>query len=564
MSKAGDVIVKLVLKNEEYEKNLKKSKKSTETFGSGMSKALKAASAAWAVLTAAVVKFCSDAINMTERWGDKWAEEMAGIKGAYGAFIRQLSSGEGWDNLIANMREAKRVAKEVAASMDEIFERKTSLSYKEAEINKVISEQQLIMRDTSKSDAERAAAADLILRKEEELRDLKKDIYQQQATDQKALFMSQTQLNEEQTDFLVKNYNENRQAISEARAYNDEREKSLKRIAQLEKSMMYSRDPAMMQHYSAQIAEETAGLAALDNATNDTIKNLAELTRKYDKGNDELVKNMAEAEVAVINLDTEANNAMLRANSTLGRLNEAASKSANTSPVFKVDEDVFSALQDEADAMDDLSARLVSDFEKINGLSGAPFNKEIAEIAGIAERVAYETESAFQQIADNATAFTEKMEDIANMLVSSVENGIVRAIDELAESIGSTGAIDTGAFVKALLSPLADVAVEAGLLIMTTGEAIEALKDSFIGFFGGNAIAAGATLMAIGAAAKMGLAAIGRGQSSAAGTATTEAAASTASYGGIQDIELTVNLEGTLKGSDIVLAARRTENNWNR
>ena len=65
---------------------------------------------------------------------------MAGIKGAYATFVRQISSGEGWNNLFSNMREAYRVSKEVAAALDEIFERKTSFSYQEADTERQLEE----------------------------------------------------------------------------------------------------------------------------------------------------------------------------------------------------------------------------------------------------------------------------------------------------------------------------------------------------------------------------------------------------------------------------------------
>ena len=219
MGKIGDLWVKLGLKKDDYSKGIKEAGDEATGF-LGKLKGLKAgAVAVWTAIGTAVAKFAKDAVRMTQKWGDEWNTTMAGIKGAYASFVRQISSGEGWTNLFANMREAYRVSKEVAAALDEIFERKTSFSYQEAEAEKYIAEQQKIMRDASKSEAERAAAAQNIINKTEELGNVKKQIYQDEAAANRKLFMQQSGLNSEQTDFLVKEYNQNREVINQAREY---------------------------------------------------------------------------------------------------------------------------------------------------------------------------------------------------------------------------------------------------------------------------------------------------------------------------------------------------------
>ena len=162
----------------------------------------------------------------------------------------------------------------------------------------------------------------------------------------------------------------------------------------------------------------------------------------------------------------------------------------------------------------------------------------------------------------------EKCTQASQEIGNAVQSGIVASIDVLTEAIGSGEDIDGGAVVKALLSPLADACISAGLLIMTTGEAVEALRDSLLSGLvtgGISAIAAGATLIAVGAAAKIGLAAIGSGQT--AGSATASSAAASSSAGNTTQTiqsELTINVRGTLKGSDIVISGQRTVNSWGR
>ena len=163
----------------------------------------------------------------------------------------------------------------------------------------------------------------------------------------------------------------------------------------------------------------------------------------------------------------------------------------------------------------------------------------------------------------------EKVEDISNGFASALQNGMLDALDELAVAIG-TGEWDTGAMLKALVTPLADMAISAGVIISGLGEAIEAMKTSLTSLQGPVAIAAGAALIAAGVAAKAGLAAIARngGSGSTSGSAGNPytyaggygAAAAGAGYGG--QIELSGNV--TVKGQDIQIALDNYNNNRRR
>ena len=163
----------------------------------------------------------------------------------------------------------------------------------------------------------------------------------------------------------------------------------------------------------------------------------------------------------------------------------------------------------------------------------------------------------------------EKVEDISNGFASALQNGMLDALDELAVAIGS-GEWDTGAMLKALVTPLADMAISAGVIISGLGEAIEAMKTSLTSLQGPVAIAAGAALIAAGVAAKAGLAAIARngGSGSTSGSAGNPytyaggygAAAAGAGYGG--QIELSGNV--TVKGQDIQIALDNYNNNRRR
>ena len=316
MGKIGDLWVKLGLKKDEFSRGMKEAGNETSSFASKVTNMSKAAKLAWAAVGAAVAKFAKDAVKMTQKWGDQWNETMAGIKGAYSSFVRQISSGDGWNHLFANMREAFRVSKEVAAALDEIFERKTSFSYQEADTERQIAQLQLIARDSSKSEAERIAANKKIIELTNTLGDSKKKIYQDEAANQRRLFQLQTGLNDEQTDYLVKEYNQNREAIKQAREYL----RVKKELSSVGGQDFFTESVGPIPTPVTKQRPISPELEKLERETPQAIKDIAELTKMYDRGNDELVKGMAEAEVAVIRIDTETMHAQTRATALLGSL----------------------------------------------------------------------------------------------------------------------------------------------------------------------------------------------------------------------------------------------------
>lgn len=152
--------------------------------------------------------------------------------------------------------------------------------------------------------------------------------------------------------------------------------------------------------------------------------------------------------------------------------------------------------------------------------------------------------------------------DFAN----SVSDGIVDAIDELANGIAGLSQISLGSVVKALLTPLADAAIKAGGMILAQGVAVEAFKTSLKSLNGAAAIAAGAALIAVGTAAKVGLSALVNSTSS-----TSSSPSSNYSYSGgystvsqAQAQDITVNVVGVLKGKDIYLSSKEYQNQIKR
>lgn len=583
MSKIGDLFVRLGLKKDDFDKGLKDSRGKLDGFVKAMKTFGGAVSTVMSVAAAAIAKFAKDAIALTQKWGDQWAVTVAGIQGAYQAFVRQISSGEGWDNLFANMKEAARVARETAAALDELFERKLSFSYEEAETEREIARLQNIMRDSSKSDAERKKAAEDIIALEEKLGNLRKDIAQQEADAYRDNFRAQTHLQDEQIDFLLKEYNTNRDIINQGRRY-------------LEDKAKYERDSEKLSRSVSGAGANDAvrartALQQLEANTSQAVKDVAELIKNYDKSSDDLVAKLVNAEVAVINVDTAVARAQSRATSTLGSLNKDSGGSRGADPqaaqaaaILKRAEDsakseiqlLYEKYQTEKALLEQygidtyaLTDEYFRNLQKImeKGLDDAfkpledlePIEVEPIEINW--EEIDAEAEAGMMEI----KKLYEQGKALADGFGQAVATGFADACEELASQLMGLEEINGGAIIKALLTPLADLAVKTGEIIIAEGVAVEAAKKALETFAGVGAIAAGIALVAIGSAAKAGLAALAKGGSATTSVATSGYSGSMGS-GRVQDLqtELVITVEGRLSGSDIVLSGQRTMDNWSR
>ena len=260
----------------------------------------------------------------------------------------------------------------------------------------------------------------------------------------------------------------------------------------------------------------------------------------------------------------------------------------------KAERERIAALREEAQAvrevreadeeMLEVEARNYESFRRMHDLGPAPLFdndtlrvmktnlKETVEYMEEIENLGPALQTSLDECVEKAREGLERMDNTAENLartfteelVSAIEDGLVGAFDALADAMG--GVTDGGMdqVVKALIEPLADMAIRAGTLIMMSGTAIEALKDSLIGFFGDNAVLAGAALIGVGMAAKAGLAAIGNQGAGATGVTRYGADGGSAYGTGTISSELTVNVVGTIHGSDIILSGDNTLKSWGR
>lgn len=638
MSKIGDLFVRLGLKKDEFSKGLNEAKRETQGFGDKLKGMASVAKVAWAAVAAAVVKFATDAIKMTQKWGDEWKATMAGVNAAYGSFVRQLASGEGFTNLFANMREAARLAREAARELDEVFERTTSYNYTEANTQKEIAQLQLIMRDSSKSDKERMDAAQKIIQKTQELAALKKDIATQEADAYRKQLKSQTQLNDQEINFLVREYNQNKAIIDQGRAYLQEKKRLEGNVSAARNNAAFAAGRPGSDYLTQQWLDAKDALDKFEASTSQAVKDVAAMTVKYDKSNDELVANLGKAEVAVINVDTAMYHAQMRATSMLGSLSKAGAGGTTdtTDPAAdaaaKIQQRAVDSAKSELHLLaekysqekallqqygydvtaltkeyEENTYKILSDYAKKAGLTAderadllrKAYKAELEELkqAGLDtttltnqfmqklldlgdesfQEFCAQLEAEFpieldpielddtelQEWLDSLEAAVQRAEDLAQEFGDAVAGGFSDACQEMMGQLMGLQDFNPGAIVQALLEPLADMAIREGEILIAEGIGVEACKKALESLNGYAAIAAGAALVMIGSAAKMGLAALAKSGASSSTASTYQ--------GGVQstqtqmiESELTVYVEGRISGSDILLSGQRTVNSNNR
>lgn len=209
--------------------------------------------------------------------------------------------------------------------------------------------------------------------------------------------------------------------------------------------------------------------------------------------------------------------------------------------------------KEQEDALDEWVNAYIESYAELNGLSLDPAILELRKFGDQAEH-------AMEQ----QMARLEQAKEMTKMFQQAVVAGFSDACEEMAMQLFGLKEANTGEVVKAMLEPLADMAMKAGEIIMAEGIATMAANSAMMSFgaTGVGAVAAGAALMAAGAAAKAGLAALATSGTSAAVPAGYSGDTTTNSFN--SSTEITVYVEGKIKGSDIVLSGSRTQSNWAR
>jgi len=542
MGKIGDLWVKLGLKKDEFDKGMKEAGTQAEGFGGKIKGLVNTTKLAYAAIGAAVLKAADSFAHTSQKFGDAWDNTMAGMKGAWNSFLNTITSWD-WDNFGQKIADSFNAAKESAKAHDLETEVMNSIKLKKAQIGEELALLEIEMRDTSKSYEERAAAAQKYL-------DKVKPLYDQEIALRKKIMLADvdeyltnagiTDINQSKREAVqrfITDVAPNTELFDALKEWNNKVTGKKFKLTQRQTDIL--RDFFSTDDWNKDVA---GALAAYYDSSNDkrTNKVMDSLLKAYD---------------ARKAYDSETRKVQGIGNNASGKVTASLSKateewSAEMSYLLgHAQEQIENGIFDIVERIDNAIPEVNDSMKRFAEAMNEPL------IAGFKEQ-----QEKIEENAEKMRTQFERIQEAGATLSDGLKQGAVNGLEVLAEAMG-TGNIDGAQVARALIEPLADGAIKAGLIISGFSDAVIAWKNSLSNPYAG--VIAGAALVAVGVAAKAGLAAItsGKGASSGNGYATTgNAYMSNINY----QNELTVYVKGTIKGSDILLSGSGTQNKWNR
>ena len=252
-------------------------------------------------------------INSNQATGDKFAATMAGLKNAFDTFRVSLATMD-FSNFTKNLKSAYNVAYEATMIMDELFERQNSFRIQDVKIKAEIEDLYADMNNVNLSYQKRQEASKKIQVLTEQQSTKQKSIYEDEARAQRLLLEDRTKLSEEQLQFFVDEYNNNREVIQQAAEYLALQDK-IKEARNKSRGTQTSYGVTVYSDYSEEIKKAELDMEAFklkNSQVLSSIKQVAEITRGYNRSNDELVSNYVESKVKMMSVDVEAAKSLRR------------------------------------------------------------------------------------------------------------------------------------------------------------------------------------------------------------------------------------------------------------
>lgn len=581
MSKIGDLFVRLGLKKDEFSKGLKDAKKESSSFVDSLKNIGSKGKIAFAAVAAAVVAVGSAIKSLAKQnqsLGDEIRKTGASLSAMWDTVKTSIAALD-FSNLIGNLREANRLARDLYDAQDALGEIGTSYNISLAQQMQHINELKLALRDQSLTDDERIAKGEELLRIYEALernptrgleraKDTTLDYYMQR------MGVQMEGRSDAELASMRKQFVEFFKWLGTAQgeSYNN----AAKKVAQT----MGNIDSRLGQRFLTNAAAQgRADFARLAVAYNDKMGDKDR--EKLEQAVTAYYQQQAKYSGETLRIQTQINS--LKAKDTGGpggstaqpedpRLKEAERiqqrlESFNKSELQQLKEkyDREKALMEEL-GMDTtvLAQEYAANVKKIIDvpLSAA---KEMDDIVVDIDFELDMEDDPVAEFIDKWEKDTERMQEVVSEFRGAAIQGFSDAVQELANQFFGLEEINPGKVVQALLTPLADMAIKEGEILIAEGIGVEACKKALESLNGYAAIAAGMTLVGIGAAAKAGLKALAGGASTGAGATSAAAAGSGGSYSNVEDrTELTIYVRGKLDGGDIVLSGEQTLDKWGR
>lgn len=531
MSKMGDLIVRLKLQYEDYKKGLKKASSETTTFAGTLGKIKGVGLAVWGAIGAGATAMAQQFINHSQIMSDKWNLGVNQMKAVWSQFLTSLTSWD-WEGFGDRIKAAMGAASESTMAHDAEFEVTNAIKMRKVAMAEELAQLQILMRDTGKSYEERAKAA-------QEYLDKVRPIYKAEEDLRKRIYLTDTneylknaglQATADNRDLLRTFFTDiapNESLVGILTEYQ-------KKVQGKKKYNLSREDYKAIDAFYAQYGNKSGAA-------------LSVLAQYYQSTNDEIATKVVDA---IVNYDKsialfaeETRRIQTLQNSALAQI----AKGTEEAPAIP------------AVVRQDLSLPV------IGAIGAGATAMETPGLAGMDQWAAYLDEQKvageeflawYQQMVERTAYMNQMLED---SIIQATSGGMQAFTDLL---FGLEGA-DASDILAALLQPFANTATQLGSLLLVEGLGIKAFKESLKTLNPAVAIGAGMALLALGAALGSAIKALSGGGGGASATNGGYNSGSTATSQNYAP-ELTVKIQGKLRGSDIVMSEENTKDKWNR
>lgn len=366
----------------DVEKEQKKATSSANSFG-GIIKSM-ASKGVWASLATVAISALravgKGLIESTQAMGDRWNWFTSGMKRGWQSVLVSLQ-GEEWWKFWKNFKEGYDLGVKLMKMLDELFEMNNSIRIMEAETSREIAEQTIIMRDSTRSYNERAAAAKKIVELEKEIADAKKEAAQTEYDAALQDIQQQTKLSEEMLDKYIAYYMKNRELIKKAEtwkeAYNNEQSVDTSKFTTHQEDIDHrNRLYDLEQQYNndKDLQEALFFLEQYDLGNDKLVENLINAREKLVKADADAIKNSSRAAVAYAKYLQEINDSIYE--NKVASVNKQALEEANIIKQQYLDRKITS------EQMNSELERIETDrLQRVNEIN-AEFGKDVTESTG--------------------------------------------------------------------------------------------------------------------------------------------------------------------------------------
>lgn len=545
MGKIGDLWVKLKLKSDEYKKGLDEAQSKTRSFSDKIKSLSVTAAAVWGAIGAAATKMALDFVKSSQTMGDQWdilmTQVSTRLQQIRAEFNREIAA-NGWFKGFfkaffsdTTEVEAMAVGKALSQAKDAMTEIEYAFRLNMEQTGPKLHELYLKMMNSALSASDREAAAK-DYRKEVE------DIYAPRVKGIKDILDKTVQ------QYLVLG------GISPNKY-------STEKVVDLIKMM--GSDPAKVER------EYSDFFAGYQNLSDDISGNLVSTMEAYYNTTNEMNDMLKRADRTAQSMEnTGLDDIIKKLGAAKDGMADFRAQVAEEAEVMAADEE-FQKMSDPLEEFERTHDEALSNMTE-KQRTFAEFAQESFEKAARAtyDYAQQEQESmdAAQDAADTAMANLEdrmqKAEELNNMLSDSIASSISDSTQAFSDMLFGLDDADASAVLGALLQPFANMAKQLGEMLIVEGMGIAAFKESMKSLNPAVAIAAGAALVALGAALSSGIQTLGKSGGSSAMSSSTGSSASTTNEN--ISTEMTIYVKGKISGKDILISGDNARSYYGR